>query len=437
MTADAHAPFDTGLTAPRYLTSETPGIGGVLKERPDDFAVQEIPLYAPCGSGDHIYLYLEKRSLSTLQLRDAVARHFGVHRSGVGHAGLKDKHAVTQQVMSVHAPGKSPEDFPSFEHDKARVLWVDLHTNKLQRGHLAGNRFSIKVRGVEPSGVIHARRALETLARRGVPNRIGPQRFGYLMNNHLVGRAMILGDHRGALDLLLSPHERSPKGQIDAREAYARADHGSAASLMHKVFKVEHRALRALARGADPEEAMRVIDQTAAGFYITSFQSALFNAVLNKRVEQGTHDDLLVGDIAIALTRRENFPIDTHTASEPGVRRRLGRFEISASGPLWGARMQRAGGEIDAMELETLAMSGVGIKDLESCELRDAFPMIGGSRKPLRIPVIAPEVEGGVDEHGSYIRCAFELPKGSFATTVMDEVMKVPLTPAHQENDHG
>jgi tRNA(Glu) U13 pseudouridine synthase TruD len=63
---------------------------------------------------------------------------------------------------------------------------------------------------------------------------------------------------------------------------------------------------------------------------------------------------------------------------------------------------------------------------MELCEQRDRLPMIGGDRRPLRIPVIDHEVEGGIDEHGAYIRCAFELPRGSFATTVMDEVMKTP-----------
>ena len=436
MSSEPATGFDTGLVAPEYLTHATPGVGGTLKQRPEDFQVQEIPLYQPSGEGEHIFLYLEKRALSTLQLRDAVARHFGADRGAVGHAGLKDKHAVTQQLMSVHTPGKTPEDFPSFEHDRARVLWVDLHTNKLQRGHLAGNRFSIKVRGVDPTGVVHTRRALKMLADKGVPNRFGPQRFGYLLNNHLVGRAMILGDTRGALDHLLAPHPRSPKGQIEARDRYARADHAGAAQRMKKVFKVEHRALRALANGADEREAIGTIDPTAAGFYISSFQSAIFNAVLNERVSRGTHDDLIEGDIAFEHARRRRWRVETHTLHEPETREKLDRVAISPTGPLWGVSMDRAGGEIDALELGALATSGVSIKDLESCELRDAFPMIGGDRRPLRMPVRDPEVEGGVDEHGTYIRCAFELPKGSFATTVMDEIMKVPQG-SSQENAHG
>ena len=86
--------------------------------------------------------------------------------------------------------------------------------------------------------------------------------------------------------------------------------------------------------------------------------------------------------------------------------------------------MERAGGAIDLLECEALALAGVEPADLVACEADTPYPMIGGDRRPMRIPVIDPEVEGGIDEHGAYIRCAFELPKGAFATTVMDEIMK-------------
>ena len=121
----------------------------------------------------------------------------------------------------------------------------------------------------------------------------------------------------------------------------------------------------------------------------------------------------------------------------PETQDRLANGEICASGPMWGTTMLRASGNIDQIELQALANTGVSTKDLQSCESRDRLPMIGGDRRPLRIPVIDPEIEGGVDEHGAYIRCAFELPRGSFATTVMDEIMKVDADPIGdgQEND--
>ncbi|MFG0246281.1 MAG: tRNA pseudouridine(13) synthase TruD [Phycisphaerales bacterium JB052] len=420
-----------------YLTREFPGVGGQIKQRPEDFLVEEIPLYPPSGQGEHLYIFVEKQGLTTLQLRDAIAHHFQVDRRAIGHAGLKDKHAITRQVISVHIPGKAPEEFPSFQHDRARVLWIDLHENKLQRGHLMGNRFSIKIRGVDPLKVRDAKRSLEMLARIGMPNRFGEQRFGYLMNNHLVGRALIKGDHQAALDLILSPKPGAPKGSIDAREAYAQGDYAQAADLMPKVFKVERNALRSLARGDAPDRAIKAIDPTAAGFFISSFQSAIFNAVLNDRVQSGTLDTLEAGDLAFVLKSRASFEVTTQEleSGDETLQNRLDAFEISPSGPMWGTTMPRAEGEVGQRELAALAQADVSPKDMELCEQRDGLPMIGGDRRPLRIPVIDPEVEGGIDEHGSYIRCAFELPRGSFATTVMDEVMKTSTQQGVENGD--
>jgi tRNA pseudouridine13 synthase len=428
--ADADAQlhrFDAHVAAPTYLTRDIPGIGGVIKQRDADFLVDEIPLYEPKGAGDHIYLYVEKHGLSTIQMRDEIARHFRVHHRAIGHAGLKDKRGVTRQVVSVHAPGKTPEDFPSLDHPRISILWADLHDNKLQRGHLAGNRFSIRVRNVDPTAAVHAHKALARLAQTGLPNRFGVQRFGYLRNNHLIGRAMILGDARAALDLLLAPGPVVPDMQREARHAYAAGDFQAALDAMPRLFKAERQALGALARGRDPADALAAIDQTAAGFYISSFQSAVFNAVLNQRVQAGTIDRLQDGDLAFVIKSRAVFPVSQDNLNEAELAERLARFEIAPSGPMWGTTMPRAARDADRAELDALAAAGVTPDDLHACEARDGYLMIGGDRRPLRIPVVDPEVEGGVDEHGAYVRCAFELPRGSFATTVMDEVMKVPL----------
>lgn len=426
------AGFGAGVDAPVYLTGAVPGIGGVLKQRDEDFLVDEIPLYSPSGSGEHMYMYVEKRGMSTLQMRDELARHFRVPRHAIGHAGLKDKRAVTRQVVSVHIPGRKPEDFPSLEHPRIRVEWVDLHDNTLQRGHLAGNRFSIKVRGVPATAAVLARRAFSMLARTGAPNRFGAQRFGAMGNNHLVGRAMILGDAKGALGVLLGPGAASPGVQRESRAAYAAGDFEAALERMPGVFKGERQALRVLARGGDHAQALRAIDPTAAGFYVSSFQSAVFNAVLNRRVLEGTLDTLSPGDLAFIIKSRAVFEVTDATLTEPELEGRVKSFEVSASGPMWGTTMRRATGAVGLAELAALQGAGVTPDDLAGCEKRDRYPMIGGDRRPLRIPVIDPDVEGGLDEHGPYVRCAFDLPRGSFATTVMDEIMK---TPPGKDND--
>lgn len=406
-----------------YVTEDLPPIGGRIKAIPEDFLVEEIPLYQPSGQGEHIYLFVEKRGVTAMQMVDTLARHFRVRKSAVGYAGLKDKQAITRQVVSIHAPGKTPDDFPHFEHERIRILWADLHDNKLRRGHLAGNRFSIKIRGV---GIEHTRTALNairTLEQVGVPDRIGEQRFGYLLNNHMVGRALFLNDHKAALDLMLGPNPAAPESQVASREHYARGEFSAARDAFPHGFRTERVVLDALAGGENPEQAVDAIEPDVLGFYFSAFQSAVFNAVLDKRVVAGTLGDLLEGDVALDRNGRKPFLVDDVTLADPGTRERLDRLEIGASGPMWGYRMPRATGDVSRVEEQTLGEFGLDPATLPNATHYDA-PMIGGTRRPLRIPIENTEVEGGADEHGPYIRCAFDLPRGAYATTVLDEIMK-------------
>lgn len=417
----------------RCITADVPGIGGTLRARPEDFLVEEQPLYEPRGEGEHVYLMVQKAGMSTAQAAAVLARHFGVPGHAVGYAGLKDKHAITRQVFSIHVPGKKPEDFPELRHERMAVLWADIHANKLRPGHLAGNRFSIKVRGVDMTAAVRAERTLRVLAARGVPNLAGEQRFGFRNNNHVLGRLDILGDAQGLLDELLGPDEASPGLNAEARAAYARRDFAAALELMPLDARVECAALRALARGAAPERAVGAIDATQRRFWITAFQSAVFNRVLGDRLEAGAYDRLIEGDLAWKHRNGAVFAVSQDTLADPDTAERLARLEISPSGPLWGASMMRAAGAVDAAENAALAASGVNLEALAAYAGRSRQP-ITGARRPLRVPVIDPEVEGGVDEHGHYVRCAFELPAGAFATIVMREVMK-PAGSAAMDGD--
>ncbi len=411
--------FEPGFAGPKGARDDT--IGGRLRERTEDFLVEEIPLYEPAGEGEHIYLFVEKRGMSTLELVGVLAEHFGVRRRDVGYAGLKDKKAITRQVVSIWAPGRKLEDFPMLRHDRVGVLWADRHVNKLRPGHLKGNRFSIRVRGVGFQAALSAQRTLERLAREGLPNRIGEQRFGFLGNNHLIGRAIILGRWQDAADLLLGPSAEHPSAQPEGRRLYAAGRPGEALPEFHPSLRTEREALRALASGASPEEALGRMDRSVMSYYVTAFQSAVFNAVLNAREAEGALGSLKEGDIAFMHASLATFAVGPAELEQPEMPGRLSRFEVSPSGPMWGTSMRRATGEPGDREREALASSGVTEADLEQFAARGGA--IEGARRPLRVPVIDPEVEGGADEHGTYVRCAFELPRGCFATSVMRLVM--------------
>ncbi|MCC6676239.1 MAG: tRNA pseudouridine(13) synthase TruD [Phycisphaerales bacterium] len=430
MTAPPPSPVDQDphVLPSAYVTAAIPGIGGSLKQRPEDFLVEEMSQYEPCGEGEHLYLFIEKRDLSTQQLVSIVAEHFGVDRRAVGYAGMTDKLAITRQVISIHTPGRSIDDFAMLRHDRISVLWADRHTNKLRVGHLRGNRFSIRIRGVEPSSVLRASRVLDILERTGLPNRIGEQRFGLLQNNHLIGRAMIMGDFDTAVSLLLAPSPQRPELNAEARASFLAGDFARARDAFHHSARAERAVLLALSRGASPVKAFLRLDPVLKGFFLSAFQSAVFNAVLDGRVADASFGTLRPGDLAVKHINGAVFNVDDAVLTDPGTTERLASFEISPSGPVWGVSMRRAGGEVGEAELAALARAGVTPDDLERFD-RTNRDLINGTRRALRAPVMHPQVEGGVDEHGAYVRCAFDLPKGSFATVVMGEVMKCAAAP--------
>lgn len=161
---------------PPLLTPDLPGCGGRIRERDDDFEVEEVPSYEPSGSGDHLYLWVEKRGMAPEYFARTVAQRLGVRPADVGTAGLKDRHAVTRQWVSV--PAACEARLGQLDGGGVRVLNTGRHTNKLKPGHLRGNRFRILVRGADRSTEAGVAQVLDRVRTLGLPNYYGPQRFG-------------------------------------------------------------------------------------------------------------------------------------------------------------------------------------------------------------------------------------------------------------------
>jgi tRNA pseudouridine13 synthase len=398
-----------------YLTGDEPGIGGRIKARPEDFLVEEVPLYPPTGEGEHLYLVVEKRRRLTTDLVRLLAQHFGVRREVIGFAGLKDKHAVTRQCMTIHHG--DIDKARTFADGHIRILAAERHRNKIRRGHLKANRFVIKVREVEPAHAPRAKRLMDRLVRFGVPNYYGEQRFGYRRNNHTLGKLLLLRRYQEFLDQMLGQprDDESPKAQ-DARRAYDEGDYPRALKLWPTVHRFERQACGPLSRNASPEQAINGIDHTQLTLLISSFQSEIFNRVVDRRLRDGLYDRVLVGDLAFKHTTRGLFMVLDADHEQP----RCDALEISPTGPLWGPDMVMPNGQVIAWERQALAATGVSEEQL----VIDGPYAPGGSRRAMRMLVADPDVGGGADEHGPYIRIAFELSRGCFATTVLREITK-------------
>jgi tRNA pseudouridine13 synthase len=395
-------------------TESVAPVAGAYKLRPEDFRVEEIPAYSPVGEGEHVLFEIEKRGLTTHAALDRIGRALGIASRALGVAGLKDARGVTRQWIS--AQGVARERVEALDLRGIRVISAGLHRNKLRIGHLRGNRFTIRLREVDPSQLGRVREILVILARRGVPNYFGEQRFGIRSDTWRIGRALLLGDVGEAVATIAGRAGPLDRGRIrHARERFDAGDYLGAAEAWPGGFRVCVRICRAMAKsGGDARRALRVVDRTFLRFYTSSYQSWLFNQVLAERLSG--IDRVLDGDLAWLHRNGAVFLVRDAEAEMP----RVERLEISASGPLFGRRMSRPAGRPLEIELAVLAREG---------HAEEAFSRPGpyewqGARRPLRFPLADESADAGTDEHGAFFELAFTLPPGCYATAVLREILQ-------------
>ena len=249
-----------GMPVEPFLTSALPGIGGRIRTTLDDFQVQERPLYFPCGTGEHLYVRITKRGLSTPDLVRQLSARLGVKSQAIGIAGLKDARAVTTQLVSLQ--GVDSEQVSGLKLDDT-ILSVDIlgrHRNRLRAGHHAGNYFRLVIREVSGHAVETVPAVLDRLRRRGVPNYFGPQRQGKGGDNYQIGAALL--------------HDSLRRNRMS--------------------------------------RAKRM-------WYLNAYQSFLFNRMLARRIDR--IDRVLVGDWATKLENGACFQVEDAEKEQPRVDR--------------------------------------------------------------------------------------------------------------------
>ena len=154
-----------------------PALGGVIRQRLEDFSVSEVLPFTPCGVGEHLYLYIRKTGQNTRWVAKRLAESAGVAYRDVGFAGLKDRHGVTEQWFSVHLPGRADPSPGAIAIDGVEILGVRRHGSKLRTGTVQANRFRLVIRDLAGDRAGMADR-ISLVEQTGVPNFFGPQRFG-------------------------------------------------------------------------------------------------------------------------------------------------------------------------------------------------------------------------------------------------------------------
>ena len=327
-----------------------PLLAANIRTTPEDFFVEEIPSFEPTGEGEHFLLTLEKRGLNTAAVAKQLAGWAGLPEMAIGYAGMKDRHAVTRQRFSVHLPRRVAPDVATLESGQLHVIEHAWHNRKLPRGALAGNRFVLVLREVQGEREAIDAR-LAQIAARGLPNWFGDQRFGREGGNVAAALSMFEG---------------------------------------------------------------RRVRRDQRSILLSAARSALFNQVLAARVQDGSWDAALEGEVWVLSGSRSVFGPEPW--SEVLVER-LAAFDIHPSGPLWGAGELRSAGDCAARELSALCdTQAIALRaGLEKAELKQ-------ERRALRLLAEGLQWEWLDD---ATLRLAFSLPPGSYATALLQELGQV------------
>ncbi|KOO13586.1 pseudouridine synthase [Vibrio xuii] len=245
------------LSSLAYLNGK-PNAKGKLKAKADHFQVNEDLGFEFTGSGEHLMVRIRKTGENTSFVANELAKTCGVKSKDVSWAGLKDRHAVTEQWLSVHLPKGDTPDFSQFlaQYPSIEILATDRHNKKLRPGDLVGNQFVVTLSDVSDVDEVLAR--LESITKTGVPNYFGSQRFGNQGNN------------------------------LEEARRWGR-------------------------------ENVRTRNQNKRSLYLSAARSWIFNTIVSERIEKGCFDQVLLGDLVEINGQQESATADTADTFNNGV----------------------------------------------------------------------------------------------------------------------
>ncbi|DAB27974.1 MAG: pseudouridine synthase [Sulfurimonas sp. RIFOXYD12_FULL_33_39] len=174
-----------------YLLS-TQDIDFKFYQNEKDFVVDEIPLGEFLGKGNYLILHVQKKELTTWDMIAVFAEYLAIPAQKIGYAGLKDKHATTTQYISVES--KYEKLFNNFQHKQIKILGKTRHSHSIRMGDLKGNRFSINLYDVDAIDAGRIEKVARKIAKSGLPNYFGYQRFGREAGSIEQAREMIKGE---------------------------------------------------------------------------------------------------------------------------------------------------------------------------------------------------------------------------------------------------
>lgn len=322
----------------------------MIRSKPEDFQVDEQLRFQPEGEGEHVLLHLRKRNTNTEWLSKQLAEFAGVPYRDVSYAGLKDRNAVTSQWFSVRLPVTKDLDWTGLESEEIQLLEAVRHRRKLRRGALSQNRFCLRLRELDAKPDEMEQR-LQQISLQGIPNYFGEQRFGHDGNNLIMADRLFSGELKK-----VARHKRS--------------------------------------------------------IYLSAARSYLFNLVLAQRLEHGSWNQAMPGEVMLLDGSGSHFAVED---VDETIRQRVAELDIHPTGPLWGKGSEQVTGVVVELEQAVLQCHSQWLEALKRFGLSH-------DRRALRARVIDLRWSWLADGD---LELEFGLNPGSYATMVLRELVEV------------
>jgi tRNA pseudouridine13 synthase len=381
-----------------------------LKRLPEDFQVEELTEFAPVGAGDFAIYRVTKRGLGTREAIDALVQRWNLSPSQVSYGGLKDKHAISTQHISIR---RGPHR--SLQQTNLSLEYLGQAQQAFGSGDVSGNRFQIVLRSLSRREVTLAEAAIEEARRDGLPNYFDDQRFGSLGDSgEFVARAWIAGDYERACWLALADSNPLDRPRDRQEKAWLRELWGRWPECKARMSGSQRQPVVSFLcnRPTDFRGAFVRIRQDLRSLFIAAFQSHLWNRILAAHILSTCPAPLII-------------PVALKVGGVPffGSLSDATRAALQLDLPLPSSRIKLADGPVKELVDRSLGEVGLTLREIRVKYPRDSFFSKG--TRPALSNARTLTYEADDDElypRQQKLRLQFDLPRGSYATIVVKRI---------------
>ncbi|MGC8640086.1 MAG: tRNA pseudouridine(13) synthase TruD [Isosphaeraceae bacterium] len=382
-----------------------------VKRLPEDFQVEELSTVGEANRGRHTLYRLTKRGLGTLEAVEIICRRWNLAGRQVSYGGLKDRHAVTIQYLTIL-------DGPRRRLSESSIALEPVGRLPHPYGprHFSGNRFSIVLRDLSPAQVAGAIAALDALPGDGLPNYFDDQRFGSVgFSGQFIGHAWLKGDHERALRLALAEPNPFDRPGVKTRKAIVRECWGRWSEAKARLERSSTRSIVTylVDHPSDFRGAFARLKRELRTLQFSAFQSHLWNLLLSGWITRQTRSDQRV------MVDLKLGPLAFPFRLDPEERKAIEGPPL----PLPSARTPRPEGVLGELVAEVLGPFDLEWNVLRVRHLKDVF-FSKGTRPALVAPsnLQAGAIDDELHPKRQALRMSFDLNRGSYATILIKRI---------------